>query len=188
MEWTLASTIADDGAATAGKPTPEEVAHPTVCQTQTYLGHEALRQTHLPIREDGLGLTSCSSMKGASYIGCHALVLGRVVAAFARENLSFIRERLPERPMASALIEELKTVATEAERSQIENVSGSLRAALAVEEGPQGRGTGILLSKGEKEEEGREGRGGEGRGAEGDVWGRVCRTARTIGAFTRNPG
>ena len=167
MEWTLASIIADGGAATAGIPTPEEVAHPTVCQNQTYLGHEALRQNHLPIREDGLRLTSSSFMKGAAYIGCHALVLGRVVAAFARGNLSFIRERLPERPMASALIEELKTVATEAERSQIENVSGSLRTALAVEEGPQGRGTGTLLSKGEQEEEGREGRGGRGAGGRG---------------------
>ena len=49
-EWALASIIAGDGAAAAGVPTPEEVAHdPTVCQNQTYLGHEALRQAHLPI-------------------------------------------------------------------------------------------------------------------------------------------
>ena len=121
----MASIKADDGAATAGKPMPEIVAHPTVCQNQTYLKHEALRQAHLPIREDGLGLTSSSSMKGAAYIGCHALVLERVVAAFARGYLSFLPERLPERSMASALIEELKTVATEAERSQIENTAGS---------------------------------------------------------------
>ena len=106
-------------------------------------------------------------MKGAAYIGCHALVLGRVVAAFARGNLSFIRERLSERPMASALIEELKIVATEAERSQIENLSGSLWTTLAMEEGPRGRGTGTLLSKGEKEEEGWEGRGGRGVGGRG---------------------
>ena len=51
VEWALASIIAGDGAAAAGLPTPEEVAHdPTVCQTQTYLGHEALRQAHLPLR------------------------------------------------------------------------------------------------------------------------------------------
>ena len=44
------SIIAGDGAAAAGKPTPEEIAHdPTVCQNQTYLGHDALRQAHLPI-------------------------------------------------------------------------------------------------------------------------------------------
>ena len=54
VEWALASIIAGDEAAAAGLPTPEEVAHdPTVRQNQTYLGHEALRQAHLPIRERG---------------------------------------------------------------------------------------------------------------------------------------
>ena len=39
VEWALASIIAGDGAAAAGLPTPEEVAHdPPVCQNQTYLG------------------------------------------------------------------------------------------------------------------------------------------------------
>ena len=85
VEWALASIIAGDGAVAAGLPTLEEVAHdPTVCQNQTYLGHDALRQAHLPIRAGGLGLTSSSSIKGATYIGCHALVLGRVVAASSR--------------------------------------------------------------------------------------------------------
>ena len=85
VEWALASIIAGDGAAAAGLPTLEEVVHDsTVCQTQTYLGHEALRQAHLPVREGGIGLTSSRSIKGAAYIGCHALVLGRVVAASAR--------------------------------------------------------------------------------------------------------
>ena len=84
VEWALASIIAGDRAAAAGPPTPEKVAHdPTVCQTQTYMGHDALRQAHLPVREGGLRLTSSSSTKGAAYIGCHALVLGRVVAASA---------------------------------------------------------------------------------------------------------
>ena len=83
--WALESIIAGDRAAAAGLPPPEEVAHdPTVCQNPTYLGHEALRQAHLPIREGGLGLTSSSSIKGAAYIGCLALVLRRVVAASAR--------------------------------------------------------------------------------------------------------
>ena len=117
MEWALASIVAGDGAAAAGLPTPEEVAYdPTVGQNQTYLGHDALRQAHLPIREGNLGLTSSSSIKGAAYIGCHALVLGRVVAASARGNLPSLLERLPERPMASTLLEEPKIVATE--RSQ----------------------------------------------------------------------
>ena len=97
----------------------EEVAHdPTVCQNQAYLGHDVLRQAHLPIREGGLVLTSSSSIKGAAYIGCHALVLGLVVAASARGNLPSLLEQLPERPMAPALLEELKIVATETKRSQ----------------------------------------------------------------------
>ena len=88
VEWALASIIAGDGAAAAGLPTPTEAAHdPTVCQNQTYLGHDALRQAHLPIREGGLGLTSSISIKGAAYIGCHALVLGHVVAASGPANL-----------------------------------------------------------------------------------------------------
>ena len=121
----LTSIIAGDGAATARLPMLDEVAHdPTVCQNQIYLGHEALRQAHLPIRGGGLGLTSSSSIKNAAYIGCHALVLGGVVAASARGNLPSLLERLPERPMASALIEELKTVATETKRSQTEDTMG----------------------------------------------------------------
>ena len=160
VKWTLASIIAGDGAVAAGLPTPEEVAHdPSVSQNQTYLGHEALRQAHLPIREGGLGLTSSSSIKGAVYIGCHALVLGRVVAASARGNLPSLLERLPERSMGSAPTEELKTVSTEAKRSQIDDVVGSSWVALSVEEDPQGRGMGNLLV-----EAGAGGRGGGGKG------------------------
>ena len=125
----------------AGLPTPEEVAHdPIVCQNQTYLGHEALRPAYLPIRESGLGLTSSSSIKGAAYIGYHALTLGRVVAASARGNLPCLFERLPERPMVSALIQELKIVTTEAKRSQIKDAVGNSWAALAAEENPKGEG------------------------------------------------
>ena len=166
----MASIITSDGAAAAGLPTPEKVAHdPTVCQNQTYLGHEALRQVHLPIREDSLGFTSSSSIKGAANIGCHALVQGRVGAASARGNLPSLLEGLPERLMVSALIEELKAVATETNISQIEDAVGSPRAALAVEEYPQGRGIGTLLV-----EAGAGGGGGEGRGGEGEACERVC--------------
>ena len=162
-EWALASIIAGDGAAVAGLPTPKEVAHdPTECQNQTYLGHEAPRQVHLPIGEGGFGLISSSSIKGTTQIGCHALVLGRVVAASARGNLPYLLERLPERPMASALTEELKAVATEAKRSQINYAMGSSWTALAAEEDPQGRET-VYWSKREQEEGGggTAGRGGE---------------------------
>ena len=61
--------------------------------------------------------------------------------------------------MASVLIEELKIVATEAKRSQIEDAVGSSWAALAAEEDPQGRGIGTLLVEA--------GAGGGGRGGEG---------------------
>ena len=60
-------------------------------------------------------------MKGAAYIDCQALVLGHVIAASARENLPSLLERLPERPMASALIDELKTLATEAEKRDMKD-------------------------------------------------------------------
>ena len=110
----------------AGLPTPEEVAHDlTMCQTQTCIGHEALRQAHLPIQEGGLRLTNKNSIEGAAYIGCHAVVLGRFITASARRNLPFLLERLPEQPMASALVIELKTVATEVKKSQIEDAVGS---------------------------------------------------------------
>ena len=47
--------------------------------------------------------------------------------------------------MASALIKELKTVATEAKRNQIDGEVGSSWAVLAAEEDSQGRGIGALL-------------------------------------------
>ena len=195
MEWALASIIAGDGAAAAGLPTPEEVAHdPTLCQNHTYLGHDALRQAHLPIREGGLGLTSSSSIKGAAYIGCHALVLGRVVAASARGNLPSLIERLPERLMASALLEELKILATEAKRSQIEDAVGSSWAALAAEEDSQGRGIGTLLVEagtgvggrgGGGREKGGGGRGGVGAGVLGsENNGRIQWQASPIGRLS----
>ena len=188
VEWALASIIAGDGAAAAGLSTPEEVAHdPTVCQNQTYLGHEALRQAYLPIQGGGLGLTSSSSIKGAAHIGCHTLVLGRVVAASVRGNLPFLFERLPERPMASVIIEELKTVATEPKRSQIEDSVGNLWAALAVKEDPQGREIGTLLVEAEAGAICGEGSGGGGAGGEGGAWGRGCWTARTMGGSVGNP-
>ena len=76
---------------------------------------------------------------------------------------------LPERPMASALIEELKIVAIEAKKTQIEDAVGSSWAALAAEEDPQGRGIGTLLV--EAGAGGGGGRGGRerGRGERGGV-------------------
>ena len=90
--------------------------------------------------------------------------------------------------MASALLEELKIVATEAKRSQIEDAVGSSWATLAAEEDPQGRGIGTLLV-----EAGAGGRGGggggerEGRGGKGGAWGWGCWTPRTMGGSDGNP-
>ena len=69
--------------------------------------------------------------------------------------------------MASALLEELKTVATDAKRSQIEDVMGSSWAALAAQEGPQGRGIGTQLVEAGAGGGGGGERGGEGREGEG---------------------
>ena len=63
--------------------------------------------------------------------------------------------------MASALLEELKIVVTEAKRSHIEDAVGSSWAALAAEEDPQGRGIGTLLVEAGAG-------GGGGRGGGGD--------------------
>ena len=69
--------------------------------------------------------------------------------------------------MASALLEELKIVATEAKRSQIEDAVGSSWAALAAEEDPQGRGIGTLLVEAGAGGGGGGGGGRERRGEEG---------------------
>ena len=76
--------------------------------------------------------------------------------------------------MASVLIEEMKTVATQAKRSQIEDAVSSSWAALAVEEDSQGRGIGTLLVKAGAGGGGEGGGGeeGKGRGGEGGAWGR----------------
>ena len=84
--------------------------------------------------------------------------------------------------MASALIEELKTVTTKAKRSQIEDAVGNSGAALAAEEDPQGRGIGTLLV----EAGAGGGRGGERRGRCGRERG-GCWTARTMGGSVGNP-
>ena len=60
VEWALSSIIAGDGAAAAGLPTPEEIAHdPTLCQTQTYLGHGPTCQSE----KAALGLPAAAPSK-----------------------------------------------------------------------------------------------------------------------------
>ena len=99
--------------------------------------------------------------------------------------------------MTSALIEELKIVATEAKTTQIKDAVGSSWAALAAEEDPQGGWIGTLLVEagaggGGGGREGRGGGGGrggegEGQGGEGKARGRGCWTARTMGGSVGNP-
>ena len=89
--------------------------------------------------------------------------------------------------MASALIEELKIVATEAKRSHIQDAVGSSWAVLAAEEDPQGRGIGTLLVEARAGGGGGGGRRGSGGGGEGGAWGRGCWTARTMGGSVANP-
>ena len=92
--------------------------------------------------------------------------------------------------MAPALIEELKIVATEAKRSQIEDTVGSSWAVLTAEEDPQGReiGTLLLVEAGAGGGGGGEGRGGRGKGGRGrGVGGGGCWTARTMGGSVGNP-
>ena len=61
VESASASIIAGDGAAAAGLPAPEEIAHDlTVCQNRTYLGHGALRQAHCQSEKATLGLPAAA--------------------------------------------------------------------------------------------------------------------------------
>ena len=123
------------------------------------LGGEDLREVHLPIREDGLGLTSSISIRGTVYIGWPSLVLGRVVASSARDNLPSILERSPNRPMDQVL---LKPVVTEVTRRQNEDAVGASWPALVAEDEPQGRGIGnLMVEAGAKS---KRGVGGRGRG------------------------
>ena len=92
--------------------------------------------------------------------------------------------------MASVLIKELKTVATETKRSQIEGAVDSSWAALAAEEDPQGREIGTLLveaGEGGGGFGGRKGRGGRGAGGRGGcVWAGVL-DSENIGGSVGNP-
>ena len=66
-----------------------------------------------------------TSVKSAVNIGCHTLVLGRIVTASAQGNPPFLLKRLRERPLTSALLKELKTVATEVKEGHIEDEVGA---------------------------------------------------------------
>lgn len=100
--WAFAFIIAGDEVVTAGLLTQGEVTISSNTRNQTYLGHGALRQVYLPIREGTPGVTS-DAIKGAAYIGHPAVVMGRVVAASVHGNLPSHLERLPERHKIDAV-------------------------------------------------------------------------------------
>ena len=52
-------------------------------------------------------------------------LINTYIHTYIHTYVQSLLERLPERPMTSALIEELKIVANEAKRSQIEDAVGS---------------------------------------------------------------
>lgn len=78
----------------------------SVCGDLINLEHEALQNVYVPIRENGLGLSSNNDIKGASYIGCLTLVLRRVAAVSARENLPSLLQQPSKRSMVSLLLED----------------------------------------------------------------------------------
>ena len=149
VEWALASII-DGERSCRGRAT-----NPRGISPRSYL-----------VPKSDLSGTRGPMADPSAFIGCHALVLERIVAASARRNLPSLLERLPERPMALALLEKLKTVATEVKTSQIEDAVGSSWAALTAEEDPQRRGIWTLLVEAGTGGEGGRGRG-EGRGGRG---------------------
>lgn len=44
---------------------------------------EPRRQTHPPIREGSNGIASSTDITGAAYVGCHAPILGKAIAALS---------------------------------------------------------------------------------------------------------
>lgn len=69
------------------------------------------------------------------------MVLERVVAISARENLSSLLERCLERLMASALLDEMTILAAGVERNKVDDMVDSLWVALVEGEDPQCKGT-----------------------------------------------
>ena len=150
----------------AGLPAPEEVAIDLCAKIISTWDTTPYDRPTCQFEKATLDLPAAAPSKAR-----HVSVVTRwswgIVAASARGTLPSVLERLPERPMTSALIEELKTMATEAKRSQREDAEGSSWAVQAAEEDPHGRGIGTLLVEaggggGGGKRGGREKRGGEG--------------------------
>lgn len=122
-DWTFTLIIACDAAVVADLPPPYVANDISVYKNRTYLGHETLRQAHLPIGENVLGLANSDAIQGAVYIGSQASVLGRVVAIYGRENLPTRLERIPKCLVPSVFLGELKTISRGGQKKQIRGCS-----------------------------------------------------------------
>lgn len=80
---------------------------------------------------------ACTETKGAAYIGCQALMPGRVIAASVRENQATLLKWLPGRPNLSMVFDRLETFAADVGRSEIEGAVGASWTSLAVKENPK---------------------------------------------------
>lgn len=67
------------------------------------LGPEALSEARNPIREGGVSLINSADIREAAYVRCQALILVRVAAASAGEELTALLQRLSDRPMMAGL-------------------------------------------------------------------------------------
>lgn len=114
---------------------------------QRLLGTDAVRQARLPVCVDGYGLTSYSGISGVTYVGCHALVLGKAFVALSDGGLAPLLENLPSRSIPAAVVNELKKCPEIAQTSQLgEAIDGSW-TTLALRQEPDGRRVGTLLTE-----------------------------------------
>lgn len=72
-------------------------------------------------------------------------ILEHIVVDSSLDNPPSLLDRSPERPIASARVHELKMLAEEVEKCDIEEVVGTPSAVLAVSEDPHARGLKTLL-------------------------------------------
>lgn len=139
--------IACKGADTAGFAFRAEVErNPDTCNRQQLLGPAVVRQARLPIREGGYGLASCADIAGAAYVGCHALVFDKVIAASSDGGLTLLFDRLPSRPMAAVGADELKKCSKFAKPRPLDEITGDFWTSPPLGQDPAGRRVSTLLT------------------------------------------
>lgn len=107
------------------------------------LGSGALSQARLPPVKERVGHTGSVKTRresGLLYVGCQALlliVLGRVVATSATEELTSLLEILSNRVMTARLVAGLKNIAELAKEFQLSNTYGASRTFGRQTQGPE---------------------------------------------------